>query len=241
MSKYVELAYPIFEGMPLHPVLPPVKVTPREKIQDGDPWNGTVFKMYTHSGTHVDAPKHFHDRGRSIDQVPVDDFVYDSPYLMSLDCAPNHHITVEELKSIGEKLHEIDFLLINTGWWKHRASNFTKYSSEAPSVSPEAAEFIRTECLNIKAVAIDTLTIEDLSAGAGNGYRVHNGFLNNEKFATRTILIYEDYNPEPVLDKRLKNAFATPLRIKDSDATPVNIFVEIDQHQVKFKKDLNES
>lgn len=228
MSKFVEIAYPIFEGMPLHPVLPPVEVKSRERIQNGDPWNGTIFKMYTHSGTHVDAPCHFHDNGHGIDQVSVKDFLYDSPYLLTLDCLPNYHITIDDLNSIGENLHEIDFLLINTGWWKYRDSDFPKYSSQAPSVSPEAAEFIRTELLNIKAVAIDTLTIEDLAAGSENGYRVHNGFLDSEKFSTRTILIYEDYNPQPLLDKKLIRAFATPLRIKGSDAAPINVFVEVD-------------
>lgn len=44
-------------------------------ISNGDVCNLSEFKMCAHNGTHVDAPFHFFDGGRTIDQIPLDSFV----------------------------------------------------------------------------------------------------------------------------------------------------------------------
>ncbi|MBO4901561.1 MAG: cyclase family protein [Lachnospiraceae bacterium] len=50
----------------------------REKllsISEGAVCNLTAFQMCAHNGTHVDAPYHFYDDGKTIDQVGLDRFV----------------------------------------------------------------------------------------------------------------------------------------------------------------------
>jgi kynurenine formamidase len=79
----------------------------------------------------------------------------------------------------------------------------------------------------VKAVAIDTLSIENMKNGAENGFRTHNAFLNPKKFPQRTILIFEDYNPQPIIGKSLLSAFSAPLRLRGTDASVVNIAVEV--------------
>lgn len=44
-------------------------------IAKGDASNLTAFSMCAHNGTHVDAPRHFVDGGRTIDQMGLDPFV----------------------------------------------------------------------------------------------------------------------------------------------------------------------
>ncbi|MBQ8085117.1 MAG: cyclase family protein [Lachnospiraceae bacterium] len=44
-------------------------------ISDGEICNLTEFKMCAHNGTHVDAPFHFYDDGKTIDQVDLERFV----------------------------------------------------------------------------------------------------------------------------------------------------------------------
>lgn len=48
-KKYVELGYPIYEGMPVYPGLPEVKVTLREDLEAGADWNGSVLSIYLHA------------------------------------------------------------------------------------------------------------------------------------------------------------------------------------------------
>jgi kynurenine formamidase len=128
----------------------------------------------------------------------------------------------------GDALREADILFFNTGHWKFRENDFPAYYTDFPAVSPEAAEYIRTELPEVKAVAIDTLSIENMKNGAENGFRTHNAFLNPKKFPQRTILIFEDYNPQPIIGKNLLSAFSTPLRLRGTDGSVVNIAVEIE-------------
>ena len=59
MSKYVEIGYPIYDGMGVYPGLPIPTVKIREDLTKGDPWNGSVMDIYLHAGTHCDAPWHY--------------------------------------------------------------------------------------------------------------------------------------------------------------------------------------
>ena len=45
------------------------------KISDGGVCNLTALKMCAHNGTHIDAPFHFIDQGKTIDQVSLDRFI----------------------------------------------------------------------------------------------------------------------------------------------------------------------
>ena len=44
-------------------------------IEKGDLYNLTSFSMCAHNGTHVDAPYHFFENGRSIDELDINSFV----------------------------------------------------------------------------------------------------------------------------------------------------------------------
>ncbi|GAK10451.1 hypothetical protein JCM19039_63 [Geomicrobium sp. JCM 19039] len=41
--------------------------------------------MYLHAGTHVDAPFHYDSNDRGNDQVPIEDFIYESPLLFDVE------------------------------------------------------------------------------------------------------------------------------------------------------------
>ena len=49
-----------------------------EKIKDmnnGEVYNLSVFSMCAHNGTHIDAPLHFINNGKSVDEIPLEHFV----------------------------------------------------------------------------------------------------------------------------------------------------------------------
>lgn len=149
---------------------------------------------------------------------------------MLIDCpvGPNGFITIEKLEEY-EELKEADILIFNTSHWKYRENDFEKYANNFPSVSPDAAEYIRTKLPNCKAVAIDTLSIENLTEAKENCYFVHHAFLDHERYEEPTMLIYEDINPEPLIGKKIISAFTAPLRIKNHDASVVNVVVQIEE------------
>lgn len=46
-----------------------------ETIKDGSICNLTGVTMCAHNGTHVDAPYHFYDEGKTIDEIALDKFI----------------------------------------------------------------------------------------------------------------------------------------------------------------------
>ncbi|SNU08926.1 Kynurenine formamidase [Lachnospiraceae bacterium] len=68
------------------------------KINEGAICNLTAFKMCAHNGTHVDAPYHFIDKGKTIDEVDMKRFV-GYAYVASHE----GDITAEDATSILEK------------------------------------------------------------------------------------------------------------------------------------------
>ena len=220
----VEVSYPITHHMPVYPGLPEVELVDRERIVNGDAWNGTVMTIYTHAGTHVDAPSHYKDGASTIDQIPIEHFQYRHPLLITVDGCKDYLISVDDIKN-APGVEEADILFFNTGWYKLRATDFEAYSHNFPALSAEAAAYIRENLPACRAVAIDTLSIENLGIGATNGYATHNTLLYDVDCLP--VMIYEDYDPSALIGRDLVRAFATPLRLAGREATPINLVVEV--------------
>lgn len=73
----------------------------------GDLYNLTAFSMCAHNGTHIDAPFHFLDKGKTVEQMTLDTFVGDC----YVAC---HHgdVTAEVAKAILQRAEGIPRILI---------------------------------------------------------------------------------------------------------------------------------
>lgn len=229
MSRYVEIGYPIYNGMGVYPGLPIPKVKLRESLDSGDGWNGSVMEIYLHAGTHCDAPWHYlgGDAPMMDDVVnlPTESFIFDHPLLIPCPiCERNGQITFDMIRNSGKEIYEADCLVFNTGWWKKRSIDFEDYGTGFPALSPDAAEWIRESLPKVKAVAIDTLSIENIEQGKENGFRVHKALLDPMR-GKHTVRIIEDVNPEPLIGRKLIRGFMSPLRIH-ADACICNVIFE---------------
>ena len=70
------------------------------KIADGAICNLTALSMCAHNGTHVDAPYHFIDGGKTIDQVDLERFIG-----WAFVADHEGEVSAEDAKSILEKAH----------------------------------------------------------------------------------------------------------------------------------------
>lgn len=72
-----------------------------ERITDmkrGELYNLSAFSMCAHNGTHIDAPLHFFEDGRSVDKIPLEYFVGEC-----FVCEENGYISAEKAQRILEK------------------------------------------------------------------------------------------------------------------------------------------
>lgn len=71
----IDVSVAIHPGMVTYPGDPQVRTERAAAIADGDAANLTRLDFGVHSGTHVDAPAHFIERGQGADALPLDLFV----------------------------------------------------------------------------------------------------------------------------------------------------------------------
>jgi arylformamidase len=72
MNNWIDISVPLRTGMVHWPGDIDVSAERVASMADGSPCNLTCLHMSAHTGTHMDAPLHFVDGARSIDQIPLD-------------------------------------------------------------------------------------------------------------------------------------------------------------------------
>lgn len=96
-----------------------------QDLPGGLGWAVEEVRLTTHSGTHLDAPFHYHptqDRGQpalTIDQIPLD-WCFQDGVLLDFSHKPDGEgisatEVAEELKRIGHRLQPLDIVLVRVG------------------------------------------------------------------------------------------------------------------------------
>jgi len=97
----------------------------KEQLPDGLGWAVESIHLTTHSGTHLDAPFHYHPKmdggapAMTIDQVPLEWCFHDGVLLDFSHKADGERITADDvaaqLKEIDYRLKPLDIVLVRTG------------------------------------------------------------------------------------------------------------------------------
>jgi kynurenine formamidase len=113
--RVVDLSHPVTSDTQVYPGDPVPHLEQHSTIaRDG--FNLMSVSMGSQSGTHVDAPFHFDDDGKRIDELPLNLFVGPAVILDCGDLKGRQEITIE---SLGEQLSAVqsgDIVLFKTRW-----------------------------------------------------------------------------------------------------------------------------
>jgi arylformamidase len=71
-KQWIDITVPLREGMAHWPGDPPFTIKRVQDMAHGDAVNLSAVQMGVHSGTHLDAPRHFLKDGRGIEALPLD-------------------------------------------------------------------------------------------------------------------------------------------------------------------------
>ena len=100
--KIYDISQEIF-GCEVYPGDPAPEKEELLKISDGAVCNLTAFHMCAHNGTHVDAPYHFYENGKTISELDLDCFI-GMAYVAEHDGV----VTAQDARSILERAAEAD-------------------------------------------------------------------------------------------------------------------------------------
>jgi arylformamidase len=70
--RLFDVSVRLSETTPTFPGNPPFRCEPVKRTARGDSANVTALHLGTHTGTHVDAPRHFFDAGPGVDALSLD-------------------------------------------------------------------------------------------------------------------------------------------------------------------------
>ncbi|PKN76417.1 MAG: cyclase [Deltaproteobacteria bacterium HGW-Deltaproteobacteria-10] len=218
MKRYVRLSYAITEETPLYPGTQPTVIEQVRVIKKGDSCNTLFISLSNHAGTHVDAPRHFWDSGKSIDGYSANELIFRKPRIFDCPKGINEVIDLDDVRKLPDK-QDTDLIIIKTGFSSFRENDQAAYCSQNPCLTPDAARWLKNNFPLLRAVGIDCISIAS-TARRDMGRETHRILLGEE--SGKPLLILEDIFI-PAESENLQEVIVAPLFIGDGDGAPCTV------------------
>ena len=221
----IELSSRLDDDMLNWPTNPTERFEPVLRIDNGDNCNTSSVYHHMHNGTHVDAPMHFSKSGKSIMEIPIEDFYYTAPLIITMKKDYSEYISEEELSAYEDQIKDADILCLYTGFSDLKETDPEAYVYKFPAFTHESAMYLRKGFPKLKAIAIDFMSVDSATEGAANGFPAHKAFLDTVEGDPRTLLLFEDVNLNRLanVQKPVRQICAFPIRWENAEAAPVSM------------------
>ena len=174
-----------------------------------DGWNATTLNLYSHCGTHMDAPVHFGVDTNSIDTLPVDKLIGPAWVVDVRPIAPRALIEVKHIGVLVERLVAGDGLLICTGWSEYYGQE--RYRNELPRISEELAHW----CVGkkVRILGVEPPSVADIN-NSQELTAIHRILFEGG------VIVVEGLANLAALTKPKVTFIALPLKITAGDGSP---------------------
>lgn len=173
-----------------------------------DGYNVSSLYLSTHTGTHIDVPKHIFEDGYTLDDFDIKEFIGNA-YI--IDCRNLSVINLDILKKHKEHILKCDYLILKTGW--ERYFNSDKYFLDYPTLTYEASNFLK----NIKSligIGTDCISIDSEKSEE---------LFNHKNLLSKNKIIIENLCNLEALDN-LFEIIISPLKIAEGDGAPTRVY-----------------
>jgi len=188
------------------------------------------YSAEEHGGTHFDAPLHFAQGGRSIEQINVDELT-GAAIVVDITAKsaqnPDYLVTIDDFiqwETANGQIPEHSIILLNTGfgkYWKDHLQYTGTLKSGVegveelhfPGLDQKAAKWLVSE-RKIKAVGIDTPSID---------FGQSKEFLTHRSLCGNNITAYENVANLDKLPAKGAYIVAAPMKIKGGSGSPLRL------------------
>lgn len=233
-GKILDMTYPFDENSIYWPTAKPFELTKVfwGKTEIGYWYASNEFSASEHGGTHADAPIHFAEGGRTIDEIPLEEWIGPAVKIdVTAKCLAdrNYLLQVEDVLEWERRNGRVEpgsWVIMYTGLGtvhypdKKAVLGTEKSGQEAlpelsfPGFSPEVTEFLIKE-RNIKGIAIDTPSID---YGQSKDFKVHQVLCGAEKLALENIANLDE------LPEKGAILYVIPMLIRNGTGAPARVF-----------------
>lgn len=202
--KIFDISLPISPQLPVWPGDRPIVLEQVDSMDKGAHVNVSRLSAGVHTGTHVDAPHHFLNDGRTIEGLPLD--VLTGPcYVVQLPDGVEA-ITAEALEGTAfpEDVKRILFGTSNSRFWSR---NETEFQEDFVAVTEDGAEWLVER--GIQLVGVDYLSV----APYGDSVPTHKTLLQ------AGVVVVEGLDLSAV-PRGFYDLYCLPLKLLGSDGAP---------------------
>jgi kynurenine formamidase len=205
-NKLVDLSFPIHDGMltfprPWHTR---VKIAGMGRIKKHGRETAKII-LGTHTGTHIDAPRHFIPGGASIEKIPLEICVGEA---LLISFRGKRQISAQDLRQKLKGTRGIKRLIVRFGWSKNWGR--PAYYRNHPYFSEDACRFLVKR--GVKLLGMDTPS-PDGSLDSPN----HKFFLKQGVFLLEYLCNLDKLKGPQI------ELIALPLKIKGVDGSPARV------------------
>lgn len=190
--------------LPTWPGDPPLEFELSESMDWGAHVNVTKISTSVHVGTHVDAPHHFLNDGRTVEQLPLE--VLTGPCYVAQLPDGIEAITAEVLErtEITSEMERVLFGTRNSHWW---AKGESAFQTDFVAITEDGAEWLVER--GVRLVGVDYLSV----APYGDSEPTHKAFLR------AGVVLVEGLNLANIM-RGFYDLYCLPLKIAGCDGAP---------------------
>ena len=197
----------------LKPGMRGVEWEPARTLEEGG-WNARPLHLYSHCGTHMDAPLHFGcGEQATIDETPLETCLTKAHVVRLPDTKPKELLGIPDLEmQAGESL------LLNTGWSAF-VDDDEKYRINLPRISEEFAHWCVEK--KVAVLGVEPPSVADVT-NLPEVTRIHEILLGGGVTIVEGLTNLEALPDHPVLFG------AMPLKIYQGDGCPCRAWASTD-------------
>jgi kynurenine formamidase len=218
--------------MPVYPgTEPPVLAEANTISRDG--FREKKITLYSHTGTHMDAPAHILPGAPTLDGLPPDRFIGTARQADIRGDRKSRLVGLEELRAAaglesggrdfagrnggsGNAAVPFEFLILRTGWEKIWGA--AEYFENFPVLDEKAARWLAG--IGLKGVGLDAISVDPVES---HDLPVHRILLGSGMVIVENLANLDSL-PDGHEQFRI---FCAPLRIRDADGSPVRALAEV--------------
>ncbi len=148
--ELLDVTVPLRTGMVTYPRNPGVRLEQVQSISAGATANLSRLELGVHSGTHVDAPRHFFDDGAGAEELLLKTLI--GPALVVDDSASSGDVTGAVVDRVPEGTERVLFRTRNSSFWA-----LDEFQEDFARLTPECARGLVER--GVRLVGVDYLSV----------------------------------------------------------------------------------
>jgi len=204
--EIIDLSHFLAESMPVYPGTEPPRIVDACTVAKNG-FAEKLLSLYSHTGTHIDAPCHILAGAATLDKLAVGHFLGPG-CVLNVSGVKGTDIEISVLENEEERIAKAEFVLLHSGWAKHWGDG--RYFAAYPVLTEAAAHWLAG--FNLKGIGMDLISADRMDSTV---MTVHKVF-----FAKNMVIIENLVNLDGLFGREFIFS-CLPLKIHEADGSPV--------------------